>query len=75
MCLVALGAVILFGAHTQRFKVAVEGNQPVFVVGLRPRQNYLIEVDDEEMAEQQSDGLDFDASMAAASRLCAAVTA
>jgi hypothetical protein len=31
-------AVILFGAHTQKFKVAVEGKQPVFVVGLKPRQ-------------------------------------
>jgi hypothetical protein len=48
-------AMILFGAHTQKFKVAVEGNQPVFVVGLKPRQNYLIEVDDEELSEQQSD--------------------
>lgn len=48
-------AVILFGAHTQKFKVSVEGKQPVFVVGLKPRQNYLIEVDDEELSEEQSD--------------------
>ena len=48
-------AVILFGAHTQKFKVAVEGKEPVFVVGLKPRQNYLIEVDDEEMCEGQTD--------------------
>jgi hypothetical protein len=48
-------AVILFGAHTQKFKVTVEGKQPAFVVGLKPRQNYLIEVDDEELAEGQSD--------------------
>jgi hypothetical protein len=48
-------AVILFGAHTQKFKVAVEGSQPVFVVGLKPRQNYSIEVDDEELAEGQTD--------------------
>jgi len=48
-------AVILFGAHTQKFKVAVEGKAPVFVVGLKPRQNYLIEVDDEELSEEQSD--------------------
>jgi hypothetical protein len=48
-------AVILFGAHTQKFKVAVEGREPVFVVGLKPRQNYLIEVDDEELAEGQTD--------------------
>jgi len=27
----------------------------VFVVGLKARQNYLIEVDDEELAEQQTD--------------------
>jgi hypothetical protein len=48
-------AVILFGAHTQKFKVAVEGSEPVFVVGLKTRQNYLIEVDDEELAEEQTD--------------------
>ncbi len=48
-------AVILFGAHTRKFKLTVEGKQPVFVVGLQPRRNYLIEVDDEEMAEASSD--------------------
>ena len=48
-------AVILFGAHAQNFKVNVEGDQPVFVVGLKPRQNYRIEVDDEELAEELSD--------------------
>jgi hypothetical protein len=48
-------AVILFGAHTQKFKVAAAGKEPVFVVGLKPRQNYIIEVDDEELCEGQSD--------------------
>jgi hypothetical protein len=48
-------AVILFGAHTQKFKVAVEGKAPVFVVGLKRRQTYLIEVDDEELCEGESD--------------------
>jgi len=48
-------AVILFGAHTQKFKVAAEGKAPVFVVGLKPRRNYLIEVDDEEVSEGESD--------------------
>jgi len=48
-------AVILFGAHTQKFKVASVGKEPVFVVGLQPRQNYFIEVDDEELSEQQTD--------------------
>ncbi|MGD0361287.1 MAG: hypothetical protein ABSC93_10485 [Bryobacteraceae bacterium] len=48
-------ALILFGAHTQKFKVEVEAKQPVFVVGLKPRANYQIEVDDEELCEGQSD--------------------
>src|SRR5580658_3328059 len=48
-------AVILFGAHTQKFTISPEGKQPVFVVGLKPRRNYLIEVDDEELSEAQSD--------------------
>jgi hypothetical protein len=48
-------AVILFGAHTRKFKVAAAGKEPVFVVGLKPRQNYLIEVDDEELSEEQTD--------------------
>jgi hypothetical protein len=48
-------AVILFGAHTQKFKVAAAGKEPVFVVGLKPRQNYLIEIDDEELCEQPTD--------------------
>ena len=48
-------AVILFGAHTRQFKVAVAESEPVFVVGLKPRQNYLIEVDNEEMTEEQTD--------------------
>ncbi len=48
-------AVILFGAHTQKFKLTVEGKAPVFVVGLKPRQNYIIEVDDEELCEGESD--------------------
>jgi hypothetical protein len=48
-------AVILFGAHSRQFKVAVSGSEPVFVVGLKPRQNYTIEVDNEEMTEGQTD--------------------
>ena len=48
-------AVILFGAHTRKFKVAVSGDEPVFVVGLKPRQTYAIEVDHEEMREEESD--------------------
>jgi len=48
-------AEILFGARTNRFTVSVAGRKPVFVVGLEPRRNYIIEVDDEEMVEEQAD--------------------
>jgi hypothetical protein len=48
-------AVIVFGAHATKFKVAVENAQPVFVVGLKPGENYAIEVDDEEMDEAPAD--------------------
>ncbi|MFN7996448.1 MAG: hypothetical protein U0Q18_22745 [Bryobacteraceae bacterium] len=48
-------ADILFGANTQKFKVAVEGEEPVFVVGLKPRRTYVVEVDDEEMTEAVTD--------------------
>ena len=48
-------AMILFGARTNKFKVTAQGTEPVFVVGLHPRQTYAIEVDDEEMSEEQTD--------------------
>lgn len=48
-------AMLLFATHTQKFKVKAAGKEPVFVVGLKPRQDYLIEVDDEELSEGRSD--------------------
>jgi hypothetical protein len=48
-------AVIVFGAHLHKFKVKADGKAPVFVIGLKPRHSYLVEVDDEEMAEGQTD--------------------
>jgi hypothetical protein len=48
-------ALILFGAQTRKFKVTAEGKEPVFVVGLKPRQDYIVEVDDEEMSEAETD--------------------
>ena len=48
-------AVILSGAHESKFQVAAEGKAPVFVVGLRPRHDYLVEVDDEELSEGETD--------------------
>ncbi len=48
-------ALVLFGARTRKFKLNVEGKQPVFVVGLQPRRDYFVEIDDEELAEAASD--------------------
>ena len=53
--LMLTSAVILFAAHQQKFKVAVAGKEPVFAVGLKPHQRYLVEVDDEEMSEVPTD--------------------
>ena len=38
-------------AHTE-IQSCGRGKEPVFVVGLKPRRNYLIEIDDEELCEQ-----------------------
>ncbi len=48
-------ALVLFGAHRPKFKVSVDGKEPVFVVGLKPHHDYLIEVDDEEVSEEETD--------------------
>lgn len=48
-------ALILFGGHKRELRVTTEADEPVFVVGLKPRQRYLVEVDDEEMAELETD--------------------
>ena len=48
-------ATIVFGAQAAKFRIKVEGEGPVFVVGVKPRRTFLVEVDDEEMCEAQSD--------------------
>ncbi len=48
-------AYVLFGARAAHCNVNVAGAEPVFVIGLEPRQKYLIEVDDEELSEAASD--------------------
>lgn len=48
-------AVIIFGSRAQKFKIKTEPKSHVYVIGLKPRQSYLIEVDDEEMSEGQTD--------------------
>lgn len=48
-------AVVLFGKSSQKFKIELNEEEDVFVVGLKPLQAYDIEVDDEEMLEQETD--------------------
>jgi len=48
-------ALVVSGAHAAKFKITAAGKEPVFVVGLEPRRNYLIEVDDEEITEETAD--------------------
>lgn len=48
-------AVILFGRNAQKFRVVLNEDEEVFVLGLHPRRTYQIEVDDEEMTEGSTD--------------------
>jgi len=48
-------AIVLFGAAPMKFKVKLEEEDAVFVVGLKPRQTYNVEVDDQEMCEVTAD--------------------
>ena len=44
-------AIVFFGSGAMKFKVKLDEEEAVFVVGLKPRQRYDVEVDDEEMYE------------------------
>jgi hypothetical protein len=48
-------AVVFFGKNAQKFQTMIQEDEQVFVLGLRPRRTYDIEVDDEEMAESETD--------------------
>src|SRR5579872_2248716 len=48
-------AVILFGKNSQKFRTILNEDEEVFVLGLKPRWTYQIEVDDEEMTEGETD--------------------
>jgi len=48
-------AVICFGASASKFEVSLTEEQAVFILGLQPRKPYLVEIDDEEMFEAESD--------------------
>ena len=48
-------AVVFFGKNAQKFRTILNEDEEVFVLGLRPRSTYAIEVDDEEMTEGKTD--------------------
>jgi hypothetical protein len=48
-------AVVLSANYAKKFKITVDEGETVFVVALKPRQAYEIEVDDEEMREEWTD--------------------
>ena len=48
-------ATIVFPRQASRYRTATETTKALFVVGLKPHQDYDIEVDDEEMREVQTD--------------------
>ena len=49
-------AVVFFGKNAQKFKIMLDQDEEVFVLGLKPRRTFQIEVDDEEMSEGKTDG-------------------
>jgi hypothetical protein len=48
-------AAIVFGPQARSFKLTLDEEQAVFVMGLTPRRAYDVEIDDEEMFEAQAD--------------------
>ena len=48
-------AVVFFGKNAQKFQTILNEDEEVFVLGLKPRSTYTIEVDDEEMTEGKTD--------------------
>jgi|SRR5579864_4475336 len=48
-------AVVFFGKNALKFHTILTEDEEVFVLGLRPKRTYQIEVDDEELAEGSTD--------------------
>ncbi len=48
-------AVVLLGQSSRTFRLTIEDEQPVFIVGLEPRHTYQVEIDDEELFEAATD--------------------
>ena len=48
-------AVVLSANYSSKFKITLEENESLFILALKPRQAYEVEVDDEEMREESTD--------------------
>jgi hypothetical protein len=48
-------ALVFFATPELRFRARMESQELVFVLGLKPRRKYLVEVDDQEMSEEAAD--------------------
>jgi hypothetical protein len=48
-------ALVLSANYAKKFKITAQEGETVFIVALKPRQAYEIEVDDEEMREESTD--------------------
>ena len=46
---------ILLGHNKMKLELDPEGPTSYFIIGLKPRQKYLIEADDEELTEDETD--------------------
>jgi hypothetical protein len=49
-------ALVFFGSGSMKFKVKLDQEEAVFVIGLKPRSRYDVEIDDQEMYEATADG-------------------
>ena len=47
--------MICFGQRTRKFKLTLDDEDAVFVLGLQPGRKYQVEVDDEEVFEETAD--------------------
>jgi len=48
-------AIVCFGPTARKFSVKLDEEDAVFVIGLKPRRLYQVEIDDEELFEVQTD--------------------
>ena len=48
-------SLVCFGSGSPKFRITVEEEQPVFLVGLEARRTYQVEVDGQEMFEAATD--------------------